>query len=435
MSRIHELLQRKRQQIELLKRDEISIPKDNRQLMWDRNTFGIIPELKRASLSAGSIRPNLQPTVLAKAFERAGAAALSVLTEENYFHGSIEDLAAVRKEVSLPLLQKDFILDEIQIAQAKRAGASFVLLIARFLEKSRLKALVKYSEEIGMNALVEITEQNDLAKIDFPIRYLGVNSRDLDTLQVNTKKFETLRNFLPDAFLIAESGINSIETLQQVIDLGYHGALIGEHFLRCADPAAELNDFVRKGRSKSCQKVKICGITSERDAMLAIEAGASALGFIFAESPRRISPEVLASFRNQIPRSVLSVGVFKGQTYDKIYDHTKKHNLDVAQIYDDIKLELPLWRARLIASVSDLNSKVEPQMLWDFKAEEPELSFLWNLASKQKIFALAGGLHPGNVAKAVTICNPEWVDVARGVEERPGIKDEAKVRAFMKELI
>jgi indole-3-glycerol phosphate synthase/phosphoribosylanthranilate isomerase len=459
MSRIHELLQQKRQQIKLLKRDEISVPQDNRQLIWDRNTFRIIPELKRSSLSAGSIRPALQPTVLAKAFEHAGAAALSILTEENYFHGSIEDLAAVRKEVSLPLLQKDFILDEIQIAQAKQAGATFVLLIARFLEKSQLKALAKYSEEIGMNALIEITNRDDLAKIDFPVRYLGVNSRDLDTLQVDTNKFQTLREFLPDAFLIAESGINSIETVQRVIDLGYHGALIGEHFLRCPDPAAELKKFISRGGSKTCPKVKICGITSEHDAMLAIDAGASALGFIFAESPRRITPRVLTSFRNRIPKSVLCVGVFKGQTKAEIHDHMLQHGLDLGQVYDDIDPGLPFWKARVITSVSDIEPRgcgggvrapslntgdpasdshfrdAGPQTLWDFKAEEPELSFLWNLASKQKIFALAGGLHPGNVAKAVTICNPEWVDVARGVEERPGIKNELKLRAFIKELI
>ncbi len=448
MSRIQELLHRKRQQIELLKRSkmEITIPQDDRRLSWDRNSFRIIAELKRASLSAGSIRPDLQPNVLAKSYERAGAAALSVLTEENFFHGSLADLTAVRNVVSLPLLQKDFILDEIQIAQAKHAGASFVLLIARFLEKSQLKALARYCEQIRMNVLVEITNEEDLTKIDFPVNYLGVNSRDLNSLQVDITKFQTLRHILPDAYLIAESGINSIETLKKVIGLGYHGALIGEHFLRCSDPAEELREFVRRGGSKTrlngIPRVKVCGITSQHDAMLAIDAGAAALGFIFAESPRRILPETLSSFRNQIPESVLCVGVFKGQSSETIRDVMKRHDLNVAQVYDDLDPQLPFWKARIITSVSDFEARalhpttVDPDLefLWDFKAEEPELSYLWSLASKRKIFALAGGLHPGNVAKAVEICNPEWVDVARGVEQSPGIKNEAKLRAFMKEL-
>ena len=124
---------------------------------WDRNTFRIIAELKRASLSAGSIRPDLQPVILAQAYEQAGAAALSILTEENYFHGSLEDLSNVRNVV-IYLLQKDFILDEIQIAQAKQKGASFVLLIARSLSATKLKVLSRYSEQIEMNAIVEITD-------------------------------------------------------------------------------------------------------------------------------------------------------------------------------------------------------------------------------------------------------------------------------------
>jgi indole-3-glycerol phosphate synthase/phosphoribosylanthranilate isomerase/anthranilate synthase/indole-3-glycerol phosphate synthase/phosphoribosylanthranilate isomerase len=440
MKQIDQLLQLKRQQIERLKssKDRISIPQDNRLLNWDRNIFRIIAELKRASLSAGAIRPDLQPTALALAYEQAGAAALSILTEEHFFHGSLDDLSAVRDVVSLPLLQKDFILDEIQIAQAKQKGASFVLLIARFLDRARLAALAKYAKEIGVNAIVEVTNLKDLEKVDFPVQYVGVNSRDLDTLQVDTKKFETLRAFLPDSYLIAESGINNTEILERVIDLGYSGALIGEHFLRRPNPADELTLFVHMSKVRRINrspKVKICGITSERDAMLAIDAGAAALGFIFAESPRRIVPKVLTSFRGQIPESVLCVGVFKGQTSDSIREAMKEYNLHVAQIYDEVDPGLPTWKARVITSVFDFEGTHQnKRTLLDFKAEEPELTYLWNIASKHKIFALAGGLHAGNVAKAISICHPEWVDVARGVEQSPGVKDEPQLRAFMKAL-
>ncbi|HSE43413.1 MAG TPA: bifunctional indole-3-glycerol phosphate synthase/phosphoribosylanthranilate isomerase [Acidobacteriota bacterium] len=436
MSRILDLLERKRQQIEMLKRQKIdrSIPEDNRILDWDKSTFRIIAELKRASLSAGPIRPELELPSLAKAYEKAGAAALSVLTEEHYFGGSLQDLITVCDAVSLPLLQKDFILDEIQIAHAKQAGASFVLLIAKFLEDSHLSALAKFAEQIKVNTIVEITDLSDLEKITFPVRFLGVNSRDLKSLEVDTNKFEFLRPFLPNAYLIAESGIKNMETLRAVVNLGYHGALIGEHFLRSSDPAFELKRFTQIS-SRRRPKVKICGITSEQDAILAIEAGASALGFIFAESPRRISPEVLASFRSRIPRSVLCVGVFKGQTSERIHDLMQRYDLDIAQIYDEVDPATPMWKARIITSVFDFEGAYkEDQTLWDFKVEEPELTYLWNLASKRKIFALAGGLHPGNVARAVRICNPEWVDVARGVEQSPGLKDPSQIRAFMKEL-
>jgi len=438
MNRIHELLNRKRREIASQKSltSKVQIPTDQRFVYWDRGKFRIIAELKRASLSAGAIRPDLQPAILAQAYERAGASALSVLTEENFFHGSLQDLHEVRAVVSVPVLQKDFILDPFQIAQAKSAGASFVLLIARFLTKKELTELLTFSESIGLNAIVEVTSREDLEKLEHPVRYLGVNSRDLETLEVDTQKFKTLRPLLPDAFLIAESGIRDIETLQKVIGLGYHGALIGEHFLRCEDPAAELARFVGATRTPLRPKVKICGITSERDALMAIDAGATALGFIFAESPRRISPDILASLRNRIPESVLCVGVFRGQTSEEISDAVKRFRLDVAQIYDNIRPQVPIWKARMVRSIADFASdNGEDPILWDLKVEETALPDLWKEAGKRKVFALAGGLHLDNVARAVALCKPEWVDVARGVEQSPGMKDETKVRAFLRQFL
>ena len=411
------------------------VPSDERFIYWDRSKFRIIAELKRASLSAGTIRPDLQPVSLARAYEGAGASALSILTEKNFFHGSLEDLEEVRAAVSLPLLQKDFILDPFQIAQAKIAGANFVLLIARFLTKRELTELLKFTERIGLNAIVEITDREDLLKLEQPVRYIGVNSRDLETLEVDTKKFETLRPFLPDAFLIAESGIRDLETLQKVIGLGYNGALIGEHFLRTSDPAAELSRFVAASSGQH-PKVKICGITSERDALMAIHSGAAGLGFIFAESPRRVSTQALKSFRDRIPESVLCVGVFRGQTNQEILDTTKEFRLDVAQIYDNVRPRVRTWQARVVKSVSDFTFDHHyAPILWDLKAEESLLHELWKEAGKKNVFALAGGLNPENVAAAVELCKPDWVDVARGVEHSPGIKDETKVRAFMSHFL
>ena len=437
MNRIQELLNLKRAEIEAQKvaATNISIPSDDRFIYWDRSKFRIIAELKRASLSAGNIRPNLQPVALARGYEAAGASAISVLTEQHFFHGSLQDLIDVRAAVSLPILQKDFIFDTSQIAQAKIAGANFVLLIARFLTKKELSELLRFTERIGMNAIVEITSREDLLKLEYPVRYIGVNSRDLETLEVDTHKFETLRPFLPDAFLIAESGIRDLDTLQKVIGLGYNGALIGEHLLRSEDPAAELSRFIAASSGQH-PKVKICGITSERDAMMAIHSGAAGLGFIFAESPRRVSPQALKSFRDRIPESVLCVGVFRGQTDQDIIDATKDFRLDVAQIYDNVRPRVRTWQAKVVNCASDfrLENYFAP-VLWDLKAEESSLPELWKEAGKRNVFALAGGLHPENVAAAVELCKPDWVDVARGVEHSPGIKDESKVRAFMRHFL
>ncbi len=437
MNRTKELLDLKRSEIASQKSaaSNKEVPSDERFIYWDRSKFRIIAELKRASLSAGPIRPDLQPVSLARAYEGAGASALSILTEKNFFHGSLEDLEDVRAAVSLPLLQKDFILDPFQIAQAKIAGANFVLLIARFLTKRELAELLKFTERIGLNAIIEITNREDLLKLEHPVRYIGVNSRDLETLEVDTNKFETLRPFLPDAFLIAESGIRNLETLQKVIGLGYNGALIGEHFLRTSNPAAELNRFVAASSGQH-PKVKICGITSERDALMAIHSGAAGLGFIFAESPRRVSTQALKSFRDRIPESVLCVGVFHGQTNQQILDTTREFRLDVAQIYDNVRPRVRTWQARVVKIVSDFRFDHHyAPILWDLKAEESSLPELWKEAGKKNVFALAGGLNPENVAAAVELCKPDWVDVARGVEHSPGIKDETKVRAFMRHFL
>ena len=294
-----------------------------------------------------------------------------------------------------------------------------------------------------MNALVEVTDKKDLEKVTVPVMYLGVNSRNLETLQVDKTVFRTLRDNLPDAFLIAESGINSLEDLEEVIDLGYNGVLIGEHFLRSENPAAEVSKFasfagaLREVPMRLKPKIKICGITSEEDAILSIEAGANALGFVFAESPRQVNPSTLRSFRSRIPGDVLCIGVFRGQPKETVEEIMQDFGLDIAQVYDPIQLSSPVWNARVTRIRSDVDqirsNRNSDSILWDVKAEETQTSELWREIAREKVFALAGGLTPENVHLAVTICHPEWVDVARGVERSPGIKDKNKVINFIKE--
>jgi phosphoribosylanthranilate isomerase len=223
------------------------------------------------------------------------------------------------------------------------------------------------------------------------------------------------------------------------MSLRYHGALIGEHFLRVGDPAKELARFVgatlvvvRTGRDKRSPnpKVKICGITNERDAELAVREGASALGFIFAESPRKISTEQLSRFRENI--TVPCVGVFRGNTQDQIQAIVERCRLDIAQIYDDAcSLSIPTWNARVATSLNQIPELNEQNLLVDLKFSDSDLSTAWKLLAQRSVFALAGGLHAGNVSEAISLCQPEWVDVARGVEKEPGIKDAEKLREFM----
>ena len=431
MSNMHELLRRKRIDVDKRKSQHTPIiPADDRTVRWNRNEFRIIAEVKRSSLSAGPLRRNLDVVDLAQSYQQAGAAAISVLTEEHYFHGNLQDLQAAAEAVSVPVLQKDFVLDEYQICEAKEAGADFVLLIARFLTSEQLRSFLDLCDSIRMNAIVEVTDRADIDKISGPVAFVGVNARDLETLQVDTSRFERLRNYLPDTWCIAESGITDMETLQRVKELGYHGALIGEHFLRSDDAGQACKEAVHRARTPN---VKICGITNERDASLAIEAGASALGFIFADSPRSIAVETLKDFRKKIVDRIRSVGVFRGNSPENIQTIVEQCALDIVQTYDAVRIGVPTWNAKAVSSLAEIQEiSGNENLLIDFKLADIELAQAWNSLGSNPVFALAGGLHPQNVRQAISICHPAWVDVARGVERQPGVKDERKLREFVK---
>jgi indole-3-glycerol phosphate synthase/phosphoribosylanthranilate isomerase len=431
MNNIQELLRLKRETIARRKSLRTPVvPNDDRIVHWNRNGLRIIAEVKRASLSAGTLRKNLDVTQVAVSYEAAGATSISVLTEEQYFHGSMEDLQSVALRVSVPVLQKDFILDEYQIYEAKEAGAHFVLLIARFLTKEQLCLFLDICESIRVNAIVEVTDETDIEKIPRRVHFVGVNARNLETLEVDTTRFERLRRLLPDAFCIAESGIHDMDTLQRIKELGYHAALIGEHFVRSENPGEACKRAVLRAVEPN---VKICGITNEGDAHMAIEAGASALGFIFAESSRAISADKLLQFRARIPERVRCIGVFRGNSVDQVQSIVRECGLDVVQAYDPMPVSFPVWNARTISSRDDLDKIQNAEnLLLDLKMESDEAGESWEALGSRPVFALAGGLDATNVSRAIELCRPAWVDVARGVESEPGIKSQRKVNDFMK---
>lgn len=207
-----------------------------------REGLSIIGEIKKASPSKGLIRPDFQPVDLARAYERAGAAAISVLTEPLHFQGSLDDLSAVRDLVSLPLLRKDFIIDAYQLYEARACGADAVLLITAVLDRIHLKDLLQAAGELGLSALVEVYELHELDRIDFDaVTIVGVNNRDLRTFEVDINHSVRVFGHVPDTVLrVSESGLQSAAELNYLHERGVDAVLIGETFMRSDDPGRAL---------------------------------------------------------------------------------------------------------------------------------------------------------------------------------------------------
>jgi indole-3-glycerol phosphate synthase len=208
-----------------------------------RDRINIIAEIKRASPSKGVINDRIDVSKTARSYEKGGAAAVSVLTEEDKFRGSMEDLRAVRRSVSIPVLRKDFVFDEFQIFEAAEAGADVVLLIATMLDDVTLEKLFHLAEkELGLDALVEVHTAEELKRAErLGARIIGVNNRDLHSFRVSLDTSRELVKYAPrDALLIAESGLRTREDLRELRKLGFSGFLIGETLLKASDPEEEL---------------------------------------------------------------------------------------------------------------------------------------------------------------------------------------------------
>jgi indole-3-glycerol phosphate synthase len=206
----------------------------------------IIAEFKRASPSAGTIR-ELSPARVARAYARGGACAISVLTDEEYFAGSMDDLRAVRSSTPLPVLRKDFIVDPIQIYEAAVAGADAVLLIVAALDDASLGELRKVAEdECGLDALVEVHTSDELRRaLNMGAKIIGVNNRNLQTFEVSLSTSERLiAEAPPDKLLLSESGLHDAEQLRHLQALGFRGFLIGEALMRAKDPEVALRDLL-----------------------------------------------------------------------------------------------------------------------------------------------------------------------------------------------
>jgi indole-3-glycerol phosphate synthase len=210
----------------------------------------VIAEFKRRSPSAGPIRPELDPVDVALQYEAAGAAALSVLTEPEFFGGSLEDLRQARKATQLPALQKDFVVDPYQIWQARLAGADAVLLIVAALSEAELHELLRTAAEAEVAPLVEVHDRSELRRaIDAGASLIGVNNRDLHTMEVRVDTSLELLDEIPkSAVRVTESGIRDGETLGRLLRAGFDAALVGEQLMRAVRPAAALADLIRTAK-------------------------------------------------------------------------------------------------------------------------------------------------------------------------------------------
>ncbi len=207
--------------------------------------MAIIAEVKKASPSAGVLRPDFDPVAIARAYEQAGAHCLSVLTDEPFFQGKLEYLSDIRAAVQVPLLRKDFILDEYQVLEARAAGADAVLLIAEILDDRQLAGLFRTIEALGMTALVELYDAENLPRVlNIGAKLIGVNNRDLRSFVTSLDRTLTLAPKVPpDRCLVSESGIRSADDIARLKAAGVKAVLIGETFMRSGDIGAKLREL------------------------------------------------------------------------------------------------------------------------------------------------------------------------------------------------
>src|SRR5699024_857215 len=249
----------KEKEIEQLKKEAIAEPAETKKVSSITQTFrntgrmNIIAEIKRASPSKGSINPDVDPVKQAKLYEANGAGAISVLTDETFFKGSLDDLRAVRQAVDLPLLCKDFVIDKVQIDHAKAAGASIILLIVAAMSPSKLEELYTYAKEQGLDVLCEVHNEQELTTVmDLGADIIGINNRNLKTFDVDLETTERLASMVtnPETTIISQSGMKKQQDVARVAENGARAILVGETMMRADDVPGMFNEFkipIQKG--------------------------------------------------------------------------------------------------------------------------------------------------------------------------------------------
>jgi len=372
-----------------------------------RPGLGGIAEVKRRSPSAGDLRPGADPARLARAFEQAGAAACSILVDER-FDGTWDDLRAARASASLPLLAKGFFSRAEDLRTARDAGADAVLLLLRDLDDATCARLLATAEELGMDALVEAHDAEELeraAALDAPI--VGVNARDLSTFEIDRPaQLELVARAPRDRTVIAESGVHTRAQATAAELAGADAILVGSALMRAPDPAAKLRELLSR------PLVKVCGLTRQEDVDVAVEAGADLLGFILVEKSPRRAEAVL-----DVPETALSVAVFVAEAQETPADLVQLYRDDGGDVRG--REAVLLRDGEPVARVLDQPWQGYDPSHWD------------TAAAVEGRVMLAGGLGPENVREAVAAVRPWAVDASSSLEREPGLKDHDKVRAWV----
>ena len=429
--------------------------------------FNFICEVKKASPSKGIIAEYFPYLEIAKEYEVAGAAAISVLTEPDFFKGDKKYLQEIASTVKIPVLRKDFIIDEYQIYQAKVWGASAILLICACLDVPTLTKFRELADSLGLSSLVEAHDEHEVQMaIDCGARIIGVNNRNLKDFTVDVQNSVRLRNLVQDdVIFVSESGLEMPEDIQVLRDNNIGVALMGETFMRSPNKVEKLAYLY--GPTYYTPKVKMCGISKVETIPAVVEAQPDYMGLVFAPSKRQVTvdqakilvSELHKQYANRYNRNVIQwsndvvqefikmVGIFVNETLDNLVTIATEVNLDAVQLHGDEdeafiqtlkeRTNVEVWKAVQIRSAADAEAWIDSSadmLLFDayHKDERGGMGevFDWSCLDEfERPFMLAGGIDSTNVARAIRTVRPYGIDISSGIETE-GVKDDEKIKAF-----
>ena len=427
--------------------------------------FNFICEVKKASPSKGIIAEHFPYLDIAKEYEVAGAAAISVLTEPDFFKGDKKYLQEIASTVKIPVLRKDFIIDEYQIYQAKVWGASAILLICACLDVPTLTKFRELADSLGLSSLVEAHDEHEVQMaIDCGARIIGVNNRNLKDFTVDVQNSVRLRNLVQDdVIFVSESGLETTEDIQVLRDNNIGVALMGETFMRSPNKVEKLAYLY--GPTYYTPKVKMCGISKVETIPAVVEAKPDYMGLVFAPSKRQVTVDQAKILVEELHRgyakkygsdtehdkndTIKTVGVFVNETVDNLVTIANEANLDAVQLHGDEdeafiqslkeRTNVEVWKAIQIRTAADTEKWIDSSadmLLFDAYHKDERGGtgevFDWSsLDAFERPFMLAGGIDSTNVARAIRTVRPYGIDISSGIETN-GVKDDEKITAFTK---
>jgi anthranilate phosphoribosyltransferase len=383
---------------------------------------GLIAEIKRASPSEGAINKSLDIAEQARIYERAGASAISVLTEPEDFGGSFEDLTLIRRTVNLPILCKDFIIRKEHIYKAKSCGADMILLIANILQEEKLSELYDYARKLGLQVLVEVHTETELKKaLKLKPKIIGVNSRNLHDFSINNNLFEGLAGKIPDGTIkVAESGISTYADVPE----GYGGILTGTVLMRHPFPQLKIKELLGK------PLLKLCGMRSPADAELCEELGVDMIGINFVpRSKRKVTVDEGKKIAGAV-KNTIAVGVFENQPPEEVNAIAEQTGIRAIQLSGKEK-DLSGYNLPIIKTIRPGEAKPKDAFLTILDNTVPGSG---KKLSPDKIAdsepsLIAGGVDEAVAKELFTAKKPLGVDTASGVETN-GKVDSEKIKAL-----